>query len=197
MSTDETKDQGGSDPANANADANMDADVTLPGEADLDNLEFDQLKETAKAAMKAAATYKGQKDHYKTKFAKTAEELAKATKPADPNAGGENKSQTTPTEQLSKEEIRLIAQGVADEEIDQLKIIVNAAKAGGQNISLADAQKNPMYLAYKEKKEAEEKEKKKQMGGSGSGSAPKKDKPNTSGMSREEHMKLAKEKAGQ
>lgn len=98
-------------------------------------------------------------------------------------------AQATP--QLNVEETVLLAQGVSEELIAELKL--RAPKYGG---SLIKAQNDPLYVAVKEKFEKDEKQSKASMGAArGAGTAKVQKNFATPGLSREEHMAMVKEKA--
>ena len=93
----------------------------------------------------------------------------------------------TPPADIS-EELRLIAKGLSDDEIEQAKVI---AKGSGTNLS--EALKTPLFVAFqKELKDAERKERAK-LGASRGSSPTEPDKGFKSGLTREEHMALWKE----
>ena len=92
--------------------------------------------------------------------------------------------------QLS-EELKLIARGLSDVEIEQAKVI-----AKGKNIVLTEAIKDPLFLVYQEDlKEKERKERAKLGASKGSGESEEDSivKPE---MTREEHMKAFKKVMG-
>jgi hypothetical protein len=89
------------------------------------------------------------------------------------------------------DELRLIARGLSDEDIDQAKVI-----AKGRGIPLVEALKDPLYEAYKKEKEEREKREKSHLGGT-TGSGQEIEEPLVKpGMTREEHQKLFKEMLG-
>ena len=99
----------------------------------------------------------------------------------------EEKKETGP----STDELRLIAKGLSDEEIDEAKAI-----AKGKGITLVEALKTKTFLLFqKDLLEEREKEKAKLGGSSGSGSGDGKPKV-TPGMSREDHEKAWRESQG-
>jgi len=69
--------------------------------------------------------------------------------------------------ELTRDEIRLIAEKVSDDKIALLKQIQAGAKSLGEEISLSKAMENPMYVAFVEKEEAKAKAEKAQLGASG------------------------------
>ena len=93
--------------------------------------------------------------------------------------------------QLS-DELKLIARGLSDEEIEQAKVV-----AKGKGIALTEAIKDPLFLSYQATlKETERKEKAKLGASKGSGESQ----DNTlikSGMTREEHQEAFKKVMGQ
>lgn len=97
-----------------------------------------------------------------------------------------------PTEQATPsnvEEIVLQANGMSDELLVQLKKV-----AAINGTSLIKAQNDPIFVAVKEKFEREKKSSSASLGASrGSGAAKVQKGLNTPGLSREEHMRLAKE----
>jgi len=100
----------------------------------------------------------------------------------------EPKQQTLETNYLTREEGILIAKGMSDEELNQLKVI-----AKGKGISLLEAEKDPLFTTYYEKVQKEKRSEQAKLGTS-KGSSYKEEKPKfTAGLSREEHMKLWRE----
>jgi hypothetical protein len=94
---------------------------------------------------------------------------------------------------LSREEAILIAKGMDDESISQLQSI-----AKGKAISLLDAEKDPLFVAYYDKRQAELKAERARLGVS-KGSGQKQNKPDFTavGLSEEEHKRLWKEATNQ
>jgi len=101
------------------------------------------------------------------------------------NANNNKSTINKSTEGVSAEELRLIARGLSDEEIDQAKII-----AKGRGVSLPEALKDPMFVSYQNQKKEEEKKAKAKLGASkGSGQAGDTE-VFKQGMSPEEHKAL-------
>ena len=97
-------------------------------------------------------------------------------------------TQTLQENYLTREEGILIAKGMDDENISQLKAI-----AKGKDISLLEAEKDPLFVSYFEKVQKEKKSEQAKLGAS-KGSTYKETKPEfKSGLTREEHMALWKE----
>lgn len=93
---------------------------------------------------------------------------------------------------LSREEAILIAKGRNEDELDLLHTI-----AKGKGVSLLDAEKNPLFLAYEEKQAEEKKKEQARLGASkGSNSAKSSVGFSTPGLSAEDHKKLWKETMG-
>ena len=114
--------------------------------------------------------------------AKKAEEELKALKANHP---------PTNDPQLS-DELKLIARGLSDEEIDQAKVI-----AKGKGIVLAEAIKDPLFLSYQATlKETQRKEKAKLGASRGSGETQEEVTGTESGSSRDDHMKAFKKVLG-
>lgn len=113
--------------------------------------------------------------------AKKAEEQLKALK-------AQSNTQIINNPPVDAEELRLIARGLSDEEIEQAKVI-----AKGSDLSLSEALKTPLFTSFqKDLKESQRKEKAKLGASRGSGgSEPEKGFKN--GLTREEHMALWKE----
>lgn len=90
------------------------------------------------------------------------------------------------TNTLTREEAILIAKGMEEEDLAKLQTIVK-----GTGLSLAEAQKDPLFTAYLEKKEAEKKAERAKLGAS-KGSGYKEQKPGITspGLSSDEHKKL-------
>lgn len=92
-------------------------------------------------------------------------------------------------DELTRDEIRLMAEKVSDDRIALLKQIQAGIKASsGEDISLPEAMKNPMYVALVEKEEAKAKAEKAQLGASGNaGTTTQTQFPN--GQDKEDHKK--------
>lgn len=104
-----------------------------------------------------------------------------ATKPTQPQ---------TASPQQGVEETVLLAQGMPEELVEKLKAV---ARVEGIQ-SLLKAQANPIFVAVKEKFEKDQRQKEASLGASrGAQSVKVPKKANTPGLSREEHMRLAKE----
>lgn len=89
---------------------------------------------------------------------------------------------------LSREEAVLIARGYDDESLNQIQVI-----AKGKGISMLDAEKDPLFVSYKEKKESEAKAEKAKLGAS-KGSGQKESKPGFNKFeSLSDHKKLWEE----
>jgi hypothetical protein len=96
----------------------------------------------ADAAKKYALTLKAQKEHFKAKATAKVEEPNKL-KQETPNL-------TNVSEEI---DIRFMKRdGISDEDIEQLKFIQAGIKAQGKDVSLMEAQTNPLYQAYQENK---------------------------------------------
>jgi len=93
-------------------------------------------------------------------------------------------------EQVSRDELVLIAKGEDEEVIDKAKVL-----AKGSGISLKEALEDPMIIAFKEKKAEEAKSKAAQLGGSGRAVA-KTEQLIKPGMSRDEHKEAWKKATG-
>jgi hypothetical protein len=90
--------------------------------------------------------------------------------------------------ELTRDEIRLIAEKVSDDKIVLLKQIQAGIKASsGEDISLVDAMQNPMYVALVEKEEAKARAEKAQLGASGNAGIHT-DTKFASGQSKEDHQ---------
>lgn len=97
---------------------------------------------------------------------------------------------TTPDPQLS-EELKLIARGLSDEEIEQAKVV-----AKGKGIPLTEAVKDSLFIAYQDNLKEEKRKADAKLGAS-KGSGESEDntliKPD---MTREEHQKAFKKVVG-
>lgn len=104
----------------------------------------------------------------------------------------ETKADSNLTNTLSREEAVLIAQGYDLETLNQIQVI-----AKGKGVSLLEAEKDPLFVSYKEKKDAEAKAEKAKLGAS-KGSGQKEAKVGFNSFeSLEDHKKLWKEKFNQ
>lgn len=121
--------------------------------------------------------------------AKKAEAELKALKPAVKAPAKTTSSQDS---SVNLEATVLLAQGVSEDLIEELKL--RAPKYGG---SLIKAQKDPNYVAVKERFERDQKQKEASMPASrGAGSVKAEKTFTTPGLSREEHAKMVKAKMG-
>lgn len=118
---------------------------------------------------------------YKAILARKAKQTtAKVTQPVQKQILQEN--------YLTREEGILIAKGMDEEALNQLKVI-----SKGKNIGLLEAEKDPLFVAYFDKVQKEKKSEQVKLGAS-KGSTYKESKPEfKSGLTREEHMALWKE----
>ena len=90
---------------------------------------------------------------------------------------------------ISRDEVRLMANGMSDEDIDSLKRIQAGAKALGDEISLTEAAKDPAFVALQEKNERDKASGEAGLDASGK-SKISKDKPKYhDGQSKEDHKK--------
>ena len=71
----------------------------------------------------------------------------------------EPKQQTLETNYLTREEGILIAKGMSDEELNQLKVI-----AKGKGVSLLEAEKDPLFTTYYEKVQKEKRSEQAKLG---------------------------------
>ncbi|MFA5197682.1 MAG: hypothetical protein WC437_04675 [Patescibacteria group bacterium] len=162
----------------ADTNAEVEEDTNIPKEedntSDDSNEEAVALKEKLDSALKAKSEL--------TARAKKAEEELKTLK-ANP--------QNKPNDPQLSEELKLIARGLSDEEIEQAKVI-----AKGKGIPLPEAIKDPLFTVFQRDLKEREKKEKAKLGAS-KGSGESEDKPLVrSGMSREEHEKVFKEVLG-
>lgn len=122
-----------------------------------------------------------------TARAKKAEDEVKKSKVSD-----NTKAEPNLTNTLSREEAVLIAQGYDLETLNQIQVI-----AKGKGVSLLEAEKDPLFVSYKEKKDAEAKAEKAKLGAS-KGSGQKEAKVGFNSFeSLEDHKKIWKEKFNQ
>jgi|AntDeeMinimDraft_6_1070357.scaffolds.fasta_scaffold00931_6 hypothetical protein len=93
---------------------------------------------------------------------------------------------------LTKDEAKLYARGLSDEEIDKADKIAQV-----EGISLMEAVDNDIFVTWKEKNDKEEKDQQASIGASkGSGSQKKGKNVSDSGLSTEEHKALARKRMG-
>lgn len=107
---------------------------------------------------------------------KAEKELEVATKkPAE-------EPKTAPANTTSDDELRLIARGLSDEEIDEAKAI-----AKGKGISLTEALKTPIFQLFQNNLKEERKKEEAKLGASHGSGQISTDKKIKSGMTRDEH----------
>lgn len=89
------------------------------------------------------------------------------------------------------EELKLIARGLSDEEIDQAKVI-----SKGKGVTLSEALKDPLFVAFQEKRVEERKKEDAKLGASKGSNQTKEETTFRPGMTAEEHKKAWKESLG-
>jgi predicted RNase H-like HicB family nuclease len=137
--------------------------------------EVDESAETIETEEEALAKAQAEAAKYRRLFEKSQKKPAEQTKP-----------QATPA---NVEEVVLLANGMDETLMEQLKKV-----AAINNTSLLKAQNDPIFVAVKEKFEREKKSSSASLGASrGSGAVKAQKGLNTPGLTREEHMRLAKE----
>lgn len=114
--------------------------------------------------------------------AKRAEEELKQLRKATPTSNNDS--------QLS-EELKLIARGLSDEEIDQAKVV-----AKGRDINLAEAIKDPLFLTYQSDLIAKRKKEDAKLGASKGSGESQGESLIKDDMTRDEHMKAFKKVMG-
>jgi len=97
-----------------------------------------------------------------------------------------------PNNELTREEIVLLAKGIEDSDITYLKKLQAGEKAMGKEVSLSEAMSDPLFVAFKEQREAKAKAEQAQLGASSSG-AVHQDERFVNNQSREDHKKLWEE----
>ena len=156
----------------------------VPDES-LDDQDYDTLMATAKKAIKDSKTLKAQKEHYKTKAQKL------ATKAVE-----EQPKKPLTNQDLSREEVVLIAKGIPGDEIEYLMALQSGYKAQGIEKSLIELnEKEPAVIALREKRLKEQKDKDAAIGPSGKKST-KTEPAIKQGMSREDHKKAWEKATG-
>ncbi len=151
---------------------NADEEATLEPIADDETIET--LTEKLKAEQEA-------RRHLTARAKKAEDALKKAPKPVSQESKPEKKE----SPEISRDEVVLLAKGFEEKDIEYLQLI-----ATGKNISLKDAQKDELFMAYKEKMEQEKKSAKAKLGASkGSGVSQPKDVV-TPNMSAADHKAL-------
>lgn len=124
------------------------------------------------------------------KLAKAQAEANKWRRIAQKNQATETKPRTINNQELS-EELKLIARGLSDQEIEKAKVI-----AKGNGTSLQEALKDDMFIAYQTKFKEDQKREDARLGGA-RGSGESNDGPLVKpDMTREEHMKVFNEVHG-
>ena len=104
----------------------------------------------------------------------------------------EVKAAVAPTPQSDPDELRLMARGLSDEEIDQAKVL-----AKGNGTSLAEAIKSPLFKLYQENlKEEARKESAKLGASSGSGQQAEELGANKPDLSKDDHKAVWKKALG-
>lgn len=163
------------------ADEIEDFDSLNEGEPEISKTEEGTIEEPSKPEYSEAE----KKAYARMKVAEAeAKELKTKLKEAEANA-------LVKPPGADPDELRLIAKGLSDEEIEQVRVI-----SKGKGISLPEALKDPLFALYqKDAKEQERKEKAKL--GASKGSPEHMDESIKPGMTKEEHEKAWHEATGQ
>lgn len=152
--------------------------IVVQDEEQVDTVEVEEVEgsaETIETEEDALAKAQAEAAKYRRLFEKSQKKPAEQTKP-----------QATPA---NVEEVVLLANGMDESLMEQLKKV-----AAVNGTSLLKAQNDPIFVAVKEKFEREKKSSSASLGASrGSGGAKVQKSLSTPGLSREEHMRLAKE----
>lgn len=91
---------------------------------------------------------------------------------------------------VDPDELKLIARGFSDEEIEQAKVI-----SKGKDVSMSEATKDPLFITYREKVKEDERREKAKLGAT-KGSPQVEDKGVESGMNRDDHKEAWKKATG-
>ena len=152
--------------------------IVVQDEEQVDTVEVEEVDdsaETIETEEDALAKAQAEAAKYRRLFEKSQKKPVEQTKP-----------QATPA---NVEEVVLLANGMDETLMEQLKKV-----AAINNTSLLKAQNDPIFVAVKEKFEREKKSSSASLGASrGSGAVKAQKGLNTPGLTREEHMRLAKE----
>lgn len=123
------------------------------------------------------------------KRAEKAEERVKALENELNKKSPETQNQITNSQELSRDEVVLLAQGMTEEEVSKLHSV---AKAEG--VSLREAKDSDLFTAWYDKKQREKKSEMAKLSGGGSA---KTQAVKMSGLSESEHKDLWKKRLGQ
>ncbi len=152
--------------------------IVVQDEEQVDTVEVEEVDDSAdtiETEEDALAKAQAEAAKYRRLFEKSQKKPVEQTKP-----------QATPA---NVEEVVLLANGMDETLMEQLKKV-----AAINNTSLLKAQNDPIFVAVKEKFEREKKSSSASLGASrGSGAVKAQKGLNTPGLTREEHMRLAKE----
>lgn len=118
-------------------------------------------------------------------------QLFERAKKAEAEAKKAKSKPSKPNSTLTRDEAILIAKGYEDEDLSILKTLQAGKKAQGEDLSLTELIKDPLYEAYVERREAKKKSEEAQLRASGSSKAHVNKKP----MTPEEHQEFAAKKA--
>jgi len=115
------------------------------------------------------------------------EQLSEGDEQSSESSDDSQKSQSLEGNQMSAEELRLIARaGYDDDELDKLRKVAQV-----EETSLAEAEKSDIFSSWYQKRQQEQKSEQAQMGGStGSGRQTKEKDVSDPGLSEDEHRKL-------
>jgi hypothetical protein len=165
-------------------------------DTEYDALDIDQLNEESESEVVTEHDEIDEDENESDELRKLRSENAKLVDIIKRRKERENQSKASqtinspsPANTPTREEIFLVAQGFNEDDLQQLN-----ALAKGLGTSLNEAKENPLFQAYLEKKEKDKRDKKAQLGAS-KGSNIKKP-VELSGLNKEDHLKIWKEKVG-
>lgn len=168
----------------------------MSNDTEYDVLDIDQLNEETESEVDTEHIENEQVENDSEELRKLRSENAKLVEIIKRRKEREAQAKPTQTQTISKpsnsitrDEAVLFAQGFSEEDVDYLNVV-----AKGTGLPLKEAKEHPIFSAYLEKLESEKRNKKASMGAS-KGSTIKKPVV-MSGLSKEEHLKIWREKNG-
>lgn len=132
--------------------------------------------------------YKKIAEDQKVRAEKAESKLKKSKSSVETETPKKETSTQTEGDSLSRDEAKLYARGLTDEQVDKVAQIAKM-----EDITLDEASKSDYYTIWNDKQEKEQKQEKAQMRASRGGKAEVKKTFDTPGLSQEEHKALWKE----
>lgn len=173
-----------------------DEEVDYSLEEEIDETEGTETEEEAEAETEEEETpeqLKARLSELEEKNKKLFERAKKAEMKIKAKSNQTNKGLSESEIDNRVEKILLKRDGMETEDVELLEKIQKVAKLDGKDITLTDAQNDPLFQSYKEKKDREDRRRRAQISNSSGGNAINRSKPLTAEEHKADTMKAAQQ----